>query len=159
VTVAGSQLLSSGYLLTGFECGRLALNDWLVRNSLGNQSGGTSGTWVVTELVRERVVGFYASSTSSVLWSSAPKNFGRNQPKELSAILLGRIALDDKYQRRGFGAALLKHFILKAIEVAGTIGVRLLLVHAKDEEAKSFYGQFRRASGDFEATRPGGPDS
>jgi GNAT superfamily N-acetyltransferase len=114
---------------------------------------------VVTELERERVVGFYASSTSSVLWSSAPKNFGRNQPKELSAILLGRIALDDKYQRRGFGAALLKHFILKAIEVAGTIGVRLLLVHAKDEEAKSFYGQFRRASGDFEATRPGGPDS
>lgn len=27
----------------------------------------------------------------------------------------------------------------KAIEVAGAVGVRLLLVHSKDEEAKSFY--------------------
>ena len=37
---------------------------------------------------------------------------------------------------------LLKHFMLKAIEVAGTVGVRLVLVHAKDEEAKSFYRHY-----------------
>jgi len=30
----------------------------------------------------------------------------------------------------------------KAIEVAGTVGVRLVLVHAKDEEAKSFYRHY-----------------
>jgi GNAT superfamily N-acetyltransferase len=97
---------------------------------------------VVTGVETQRVVGFYASSTASVLRSSAPKRFGRNQPEELPAILLGRIAVDAKHKGRGLGAALLRHFMFKAIEVAGTVGVRLVLVHAKDEEAKSFYGHY-----------------
>jgi hypothetical protein len=32
--------------------------------------------------------------------------------------------------------------MFKAIEVAGSVGVRLVLVHAKDEEAKSFYRHY-----------------
>ncbi|MGO9961866.1 MAG: hypothetical protein ACLPUG_00355 [Acidimicrobiales bacterium] len=96
MTYAGPQLFSSEHVLTGFDCGKLALNDWLVRHSLGNQSGGTSRTWVVMEVERQRVVGFHASSTASVLRSSAPKRFGRNQPEELPAILLGRIGVDAK---------------------------------------------------------------
>jgi GNAT superfamily N-acetyltransferase len=142
VTYAGPQLLSSEHVLAGFDCGKPALNDWLVRRSLTNQFGGTSRTWVVTGVETQRVVGFYASSTASVLRSSAPKRFGRNQPEELPAILLGRIAVDAKHKGRGLGAALLRHFMFKAIEVAGTVGVRLVLVHAKDEEAKSFYGHY-----------------
>jgi len=139
VSYAGPQLLSSEHVLTGFDCGKPALNGWLVRRSLSNQSGGTSRTWVVIEVETQRVVGFYASSTASVLRSSAPKKFGRNQPEELPAILLGRIGVDAKHKGKGLGTALLRHFMFKAIEVAGTVGVRLVLAHAKDEEAKSFY--------------------
>lgn len=142
MTYAGPQLLASEHVLIGFDCGRPALNDWLVRHSLSNQSGGTSRTWVVIEVETQRVVGFYASSTASVLRSSVPKRFGRNQPEELPAVLLGRIGVDVKHKGRGLGAALLRHFMFKAIEVAGTVGVRLVLVHAKDEEAKSFYRHY-----------------
>jgi hypothetical protein len=109
VTYAGPQLLSSEHVLAGFDCGKPALNDWLVRRSLANQFGGTSRTWVVTGVETQRVVGFYASSTASVLRSSAPKRFGRNQPEELPAILLGRIAVDAKHKGRGLGAALQGH--------------------------------------------------
>jgi GNAT superfamily N-acetyltransferase len=97
---------------------------------------------VVIEVETQRVVGFYASSTASVLRSSAPKRFGRNQPEEMPATLLGRIGVDAKHKGRGLGAALLKHFMFKAIEVAGSVGVRLVLVHAKDEDAKSFYRHY-----------------
>jgi ribosomal protein S18 acetylase RimI-like enzyme len=43
------------------------------------------------------------------------------------------------HQRQGLGAALLKHFILKSLEVAQLTDVRVLLVHAKDDEAATFY--------------------
>jgi GNAT superfamily N-acetyltransferase len=142
VTYAGPQLLRSERVVAGFDCGKPALNNWLVRRALGNQSAGTGRTWVVTETETGRVAAFYASSTASVLRSSAPKRFDHNQPEELPAILLGRMAVDSKHKGRGLGAALLKHFMLKAIEVAGTVGVRLLLIHAKDEEAKTFYAHF-----------------
>jgi len=142
VSYTGPELLSSEHVLAGFDCGKPALNEWLVRRALANQGAGTSRTWVVTEVETERLVAFYASSTGSVLRSSAPKRFGRNQPEELPTLLLARMAVDAKHKRRGLGAALLKHFMLKAIEVAGAVGVRLLLVHAKDEESKSFYQHF-----------------
>jgi len=76
---------------------------------------------------------------ASILRSFAPRNFGRNQPEELRAI---RIAVDAKHNGLGLGAALFKHFTFKAIEVAGAVGVRLVLVHDKDEEAKSVYRHY-----------------
>lgn len=138
----GPELLKADHLLEGFDCDKPALNRWLVRRSLMTQSTGTSRTWVVTDGADRRVVAFYASSTASVLRESAPKHLRRNQPEELPAILLGRLAVDSKHAGKGLGSALLKHFIVKAIEVAGTVGVRLLIVHAKDDEAKRFYARF-----------------
>jgi GNAT superfamily N-acetyltransferase len=52
------------------------------------------------------------------------------------------MAVDRDHAGRGLGAALLKHFILKAIEVAASVGVRILLVHAKDDESKGFYQHY-----------------
>jgi GNAT superfamily N-acetyltransferase len=49
------------------------------------------------------------------------------------------MAVDSKHHGNGLGAALLKHFMLKAMQVSVSVGVRLLLVHAKDEDAKEFY--------------------
>ena len=53
--------------------------------------------------------------------------------------MLGRLAVDREFAARGLGAALLKHFVLKALEVAEVVGARLLLVHAQDEQARRFY--------------------
>jgi GNAT superfamily N-acetyltransferase len=142
VAYAGPELLAGEHLLEGFDCGSAPLNDWLVRRALSNQSSGTSRTWVVIEAETAEVVAFYASSTASILCSSAPKRIGRNHPEEMPAILLARMGVDSKHQGRGLGAALLKHFTLKAIEVAQSVGVRVLLIHAKDESAKSFYEHY-----------------
>jgi GNAT superfamily N-acetyltransferase len=66
----------------------------------------------------------------------------RNQPQELPAVLLARMAVDSRHSGRGLGAALLKHFMLKAFEISQSVGVRVLLIHAKDEDAKSFYTHY-----------------
>ncbi|MGO9321608.1 MAG: GNAT family N-acetyltransferase [Solirubrobacteraceae bacterium] len=54
------------------------------------------------------------------------------------AILLGRMAVDRRRQGNGLGAAMLKHFITKALEVSEIVGVRLVLVHAKDQQTSDF---------------------
>ena len=40
------------------------------------------------------------------------------------------------------GSALLKHFVLKSLEVAQLTGVRSLFLHAKDEGVASFYSKY-----------------
>jgi GNAT superfamily N-acetyltransferase len=142
LTYSTPELLTSAHDLADFTCGNPALDAWLAGRALGNQALGSSRTWVVVEQASNRVVAFYASSTASVLRSEAPGRLGRQQPHEIPAILLGRMAVHVEHQGMGLGAALLKHFMLKAIEVSASIGVRLVLVHAKDERTSSFYEHF-----------------
>ena len=56
--------------------------------------------------------------------------------------MLSRLAVHSDYQGRGLAAALLKHFILKAFEVSERVGVRVVLVHAKEDGARGFYEKY-----------------
>lgn len=136
----GPELLTEHHVLDGFDCRDENLNDWLAGKAHRNQIEGSSRTWVVT--TDGRVVAFYASSTAVVLRAEATKRAARNQPDPLPALLLGRLAVDGKLQGHGLGAALLKHFIVKSLEVAQITGVRVLLVHAKTAEVAAFYRRY-----------------
>ena len=136
----GPELLSDFHDAEGFDCGDETLNNWLRRRAGRNQREGSSRTWVVAQA--DRVVAYYASSTAVVARSEATRRAARNQPDPLPAMLLGRLAVDLDYQGEGLAAALLKHFLLTALEVAELTGLRLVLVHAKDEQTSSFYRHF-----------------
>lgn len=136
----GPELLTADHDTAGFDCGDEALNEWLRRRAPRNQREGASRTWVVTD--GARVVAFYASSTAVVARTEATGRAARNQPDPLPAMLLGRLAVDRGHQGKGLAAALLKHFLLKALEVAALTGLRLVLVHAKDPQAVGFYRRF-----------------
>ncbi len=142
MTYRGPDLLTHEHQLQGFDCGRPALDDWLARRALANQSTGTSRTWVITSTDEARVVAYYASATASVLRSTAPRARTGNQPTELPALLLGRLAVDRRHTGRGLAAALLKHFMTKALEVSRAVGIRIVLVHAKDNHAVGFYARY-----------------
>lgn len=49
MTYARPELSSGEHLLGAFDCGKLALNEWLIRHALNNQANGTSRTWGVIE--------------------------------------------------------------------------------------------------------------
>ena len=136
----GPVLLTPDHRLSDFDCGDETLNRWLTTKALHNQAGGASRTWVVT--IDDQVVAFYASSTAVILRAEATKRAARNQPEPVPAVLLGRLAVNAKYQGQGLGAALLKHFLLKAVEVAQITGVRVLLVHAGEAAAASFSARY-----------------
>jgi GNAT superfamily N-acetyltransferase len=137
VSYQGLVLLGPSHVVEDFDCGNDVLNEWLRTRALHNQREGGSRTWAVLE--GRRVVAFYASSTAVLMRGHATKRAARNQPDPLPAVLLGRLAVDVKHQGRGLASALLKHFILKSLEVAELTGVRLLLVHAKNDTARRFY--------------------
>ena len=136
----GPELLADSHNTADFDCGDEVLNNWLKQTAPRNQREGSSRTWVVAD--DNRVVAFYASSTAVLTRVQATKRAARNQPDPLPAMLLGRLAVDRDNQGKGLAAALLKHFLLKALEVSQHTGIRLVLVHANDDQAASFYRHF-----------------
>jgi GNAT superfamily N-acetyltransferase len=60
-------------------------------------------------------------------------------PDPLPVMVLGRLAVDRRWQGRGFGRALVRDAILRTFQAADIAGIRAILVHAKDQRAKAFY--------------------
>lgn len=120
-----------------FDCAEPVLNDWLRRRALQNQQSGASSTYVVLD--KMRVAGYYSLAVGSVARESAPVRVRRNVPDPVPVVVLGRLAIDQDYQRQGLGRALLRDAILRVLQAADIIGVRAILVHALSQEAKRFY--------------------
>lgn len=85
------------------------------------------------------VVGYYALAAGSVTHAEAASKVKRNMPDPIPAIVLGRLAVHKNWMGQGIGAGLLKDAILRSIRSSEEIGVRVMLCHAIDEEAKKFY--------------------
>lgn len=57
-------------------------------------------------------------------------------------MLLARLAIDESVQGSGLGAFLLRDAMVRVLAGAETVGGRVFLVHALDDEAKGFYLRF-----------------
>ena len=57
-------------------------------------------------------------------------------------MLLARLAVDLNYQGQKVGEGLLKEALLKILEASSIIGVRAVLVHAKNQKAADFYAKY-----------------
>jgi GNAT superfamily N-acetyltransferase len=124
-----------------FDCGREELNRFLHQHALQNQHGGGSQTYV--GLVDQTVVGYYALAVGSVEQEEAPERVKKGLAKHsIPIMLLARLAVDRHWYKRGIGAGLLKDATLRTLQAADIAGIRALVVHAKDDEAKGFYQHF-----------------
>lgn len=130
--------LSSEHSWSDFSCGEPVLDEWLKRRALANQLSGASRTFVVTD--RDgRVWGYYALAAGAVSHQLATGGVRRNMPDPIPVMVLGRLAVDRQAQGKKLGSSLLQDAVNRSINVSKNTGVRALLVHALDEQAKNFY--------------------
>ena len=137
MAVSAPALLTADHDVSQFVCQHAALTQWLQDRALENNAQRGSRTHVVCD--GPRVVGFYALAAGSVEHAKAPKALTRNMPKPLPAIILARLAVDTAYQGLGIGGGLLQDAVFRALSAANEIGARILLCHAIDPPARSFY--------------------
>jgi len=121
-----------------FDCGNVALNQFVQRYALINQQANSSQTYVCCE--NGRVVGYYTLTVGSVEHHAVPRRVLRGLSRHpVPVMLLARLAVDSNFQRMGLGRALLKDALLRTVQAAHIAGIRALLVHAKDDHARGWY--------------------
>lgn len=119
------------------------LDTWLRQFAFQNQKANNAVTYVT---VRDGVVlGYYAIAVAGYARESVPADLAKGRPTELPCILLARLAVDRRVQGQGVGAALLRDAIERSHQVSESVGAAALLIHCRDEDARSFY----LANGDF----------
>lgn len=122
----------------GFDSGADELDDWLHHWALVNHRSGNARVFVATR--GRRVVAYYALATAGVERDRVPEAVRRGGvPEQVPCLLLARLAVDRREQGAGMGRALLVDALRRAVRASAEIGVRALLIHARDDMARSFY--------------------
>jgi hypothetical protein len=86
-----------------------------------------------------RVVGYHCLATGSVELKGVPGRLRRRSPNPVPVALLGRLAVDQGWAGKGLGADLLHDAFKRIVQGSQVFGVRAVLVHAIDDEARDFY--------------------
>jgi GNAT superfamily N-acetyltransferase len=129
------------HAVEAFDCSNQDLNRFLQEYALPNQSSGASTTYV--GLADQTVIGYYSLAVGSVEYKQAPERVTKGLVHHpIPVMLLARLAVDHQWQNKGVGAGLLKDAMLRTLQAADIVGIRAILVHAKDHNAKLFYQHF-----------------
>jgi GNAT superfamily N-acetyltransferase len=121
---------------SSFSCGEESLDRWLREQSGQSQRKDATRTYVLCD--GSQVIGYYSVSAFSVACEEAPPA-ARIGAYPVPAVLLARLAVDQRQQGKGVGAMLLLDALLVAAKVADVIGARMMVVHALHERAAEYY--------------------
>ena len=129
--------LSSKHEARAFDSGTPLLDGWLRNGALRDDAAGAVRVYVVCRSTQ--IVAYYSLANGAVFKSSVASARLREPSASVPVMILGRLAVERGWQGRGVGKSLLRDAVLRTLQVAAVIGIRALLVHAKDEEARTFY--------------------
>lgn len=123
-----------------FSCGNKALDNYFRKHALSNEKNGYGRTFVLEET--NEIVGFFTLCSASIKFDELPNDEKTSLPKyPIPCVRIARLGVKKEKQRKGFGKILLKEAFLKILNVEDIVGVRLIIVDAKESSA-SFYEKF-----------------
>jgi len=137
--LATPTLLNSAHDCSEFASGELILDEWLRDRALHNIQIGASRSYVVCPQNSQKVVGYYAVCMGQVLSQDVVGSMRRNMPKQIPAVILGRLAIDKAWQGNGLGKLLLADVVQRALRASAEVSARLIIVHAISPTAERFY--------------------
>lgn len=141
MSLGAPEPLAARHLLEGFDCGKPALNEWLLRHARQAQASGSAKTFVVAEA--QRVAGYFSLTVGQVDPLDAPARIRQGMGNDpIPVVLLARLAVAQADQGRGIGCGLLQEAIRRTALIAEQAGIRAMLTHPIDAEASRFYRRF-----------------
>lgn len=135
--------LGHGDDVEDFACGVASLDHWFKKHAMQARAVGSARTFIVTDAEQQRVVGYHALTAASITHDEATARAAKGMPRHpIPAALLARLAVDQSVQGQGIGAWLLRDAMLRTLAAAESVGIRVLLVHAIDDNARRFYERY-----------------
>ena len=140
----------------GFSSGVLALDQYLAERAGQHQRDGIATIHVLIDDTNPtRILGYCSLAAAQLhLHDLQPDHRKRLPHYPVPAVRIGRLAVAHDVQGNGYSRLLLGHATNCSLKLRARLGIRLLLVDAKDARAAKFY----RAFG-FQPTADARPDA
>ena len=126
-----------------FSCGHRQLDLYLQRQAGQDLKKKAAVPFVITP-DGETIAGFYTLSQYAVDLGELPEEISKRLPRYplVSATLLGRLAVDQRFRGRGLGERLLMDALYRALQSSLQVASAAVVVDAKDDRAVDFYRKY-----------------
>lgn len=139
------ELLSRKHKKKDFECGKEMLDNYFRNQASQDIKRKLSVCFVWEDKESGLVQGYYTLANNSIPLEILPEKWRSKLPKSYTSIpttLLGRLAVDKRFQGKGVGALLLIDALKRCYEISEGVGSFAVVVDPLDEEAEKFYKKF-----------------
>ncbi len=129
---------------SAFACGIDALDRYLKIQANQDIKKNVSVTYVLTPHNSEQIFGYYTLSSIGIFADELSEKIIKKLPRYpvLPGVLLGRLAVDKKFQGKKIGLCLLMDALKRSLTISNQIGIVAVIVDAKDEKAAAFYKHY-----------------
>ncbi len=136
--------LSQSHDRAAFSCGEDTLDSYLKKRASQDAKKKISTTFVLIKGRSNSVIGYYTLSATSINLMELPVETVKKLPKypHVPATLLGRLAIDRRYQGNGYGGLLLIDALRRALQATTEVASFAVVVDAIGERARSFYERY-----------------
>ena len=128
-----------------FNCGNEALNRYLTIQAGQDMRKKLSVCFVLNDDYTRDLIGYYTLSSYSINADAIPDSLKVNAPRNYSrlpATLLGRLAIDLKFQGKGLGEFVLLNALERALDASIKIASLAVIVDPIDKSAERFYSKY-----------------
>ncbi len=134
--------LSDRHDRTAFRCGEEALDRYFREQATQDIRRRVANCFVAVEVATGQVAAYYTLSAASVAFVDLPPDQSKRLPRypALPAARIGRLAVDERFQGIGLGAALLANAARRTLQADAAVFT--LLVDAKNDRAAAFYQKY-----------------
>lgn len=125
-----------------FDCSYPELDNYLRLYALKNDRLSIGKTFVAMD-EEKTVVGYMTLASAAIEAGKLPEETRAKLPRyPVPAFRIAKLAVGKRFQGQGAGAWLLRQAFGKALSVSLEVGLYAVIVDAKDEKAKGFYGKY-----------------
>ena len=141
----GDWTLRENHDRTDFLCGNASLDRYLKEQAGQDLRRACATPFVLApERGHTPILGYYTLSSYGIDVGQLPADLAKKLPRYplIPATLLGRLAVDQRYQGRGIGEFLLVNALRRALVQSAEIAAAAVVVDAIDAGAAKFYQHF-----------------
>lgn len=140
-----TELLHAQHDRRGFSCGKPVLDDYFHRQAGQDVKRKLAACFVQEDAQTGLVTGYYTLSNGAVDQRYIPDAFRKKLPPSYTSLpttLLGRLAVDVRFQGTGAGRLLLIDALRRSYEASGSVGSYAVVVDPLAPDATRCYGKF-----------------
>jgi len=136
--------LNTGHLRKAFDCGESSLNTYLHRYARQNIKNRINRVFIASPVNAEKtIMGYYTLSAGSICAYDLPLAQKRRLPNyPLPVALLGRLAVDKRYQGQRLGSILLADAVQRVEQASEVLAVYAIVIEALNPSVAEFYQGF-----------------